>query len=156
MKRWLIVEGMLMAWTLCLGMGQSAAQEDASKVRLWDTGKVYTEKGPMADAWGDKGNWTPVSYGATDYEPLGDLMIEGETFYLFLFTNKDDSVDLMAKIGDRSYKPNEIYKVHDTGLRNFGHGTMAVKILKNTAEEIVVEHAGEGRQYGTPQPIVTT
>jgi len=122
-------------------------------VRLWDTGKLYAQKNPMHNAWKDRANWVLVPYGKTDYQPRGDLMLEGETFFLFLFTNKDDSVDLMAKIGEAGYKPNEIYKVHDTGRRNFGHGTMAVKILHNAAEEIVLEHAGEGRK--DKQPVVT-
>lgn len=123
-------------------------------VRLWDTGKLYTQKNPMVDAWADKANWAPVLW-TTDYQPRGDLMLEGETFYLFLFTNKDDSVDLMAKIEDTGYKPNEIYKVHqgERGSRNFGHGTLAVRILRNTAEEIIVEHAGEGQK--DKQPVVT-
>lgn len=126
------------------------------RITLYDTGKTYTEKGPMAQAWQDRVNWMPVPYGATDYQPRGDLMLEGETFYLFLFDNKDDSVDLMAKVGEAGYKPNEIYKVHqDERGRNFGMGTAAVKILKNTAGEIVVEHAGEGRRHGMPQAITT-
>jgi hypothetical protein len=106
-------------------------------VRLWDTGKAYPQKNPMADARKDKTHWTPVPYATTDYRPRGDLMLEGATFYLFLFANKDDSVDVMAKLGKSGYKPNEIYKVHqdEQGLRNFEMGTMAggVKILKNTA-----------------------
>lgn len=136
---------------------QNEQQKNGNKtgVRIWDTGKLYTQKNPMNDAWNDRDNWVLVPYGVPAYQRRGDLMLEGETFYLFLFTNKDDSVDLMAKIGDAGYKPNEIYKVHQDkrGLRNFGHGTMAVKILKNTAEEIIVEHAGEGQK--DKQPVVT-
>ncbi len=137
--------------TMLMALPEASAKRPV--VRLWDTGKLYTQKNPMHDAWKNRANWVLVPYGTTDYQPRGDLMIEGETFYLFLFTNKDDSVDLMAKIGDAGYKPNEIYKVHDTGRRNFGHGTTAVKILHNAAEKIVVEHAGEGQK--DKQPVVT-
>ena len=122
-------------------------------VRLWDTGKTYSQKNPMYDAWKDRANWVLVPYGMTDYQPRGDFMLEGETFYLFLFTNKDDSVDLMAKVGDAGYKPNEIYKVNDTGGRNFGHGTLWVQILKNTPQQVVVKHAGQGQK--DKQPVVT-
>jgi hypothetical protein len=131
-------------------------EEPKPTVRLWDTGKAYAEKDPMGAAWKDKANWTAVPHNSPNYKPRGDLMLEGESFYLFLFSNKDDSVDLMAKIGATDFKSNEIYKVHDTGLRNFGMGTVGVRILKNTAEEIRVEHAGEGRRHGKPEPVVTT
>jgi hypothetical protein len=83
-------------------------------------------------------------------------MIENDTFYLFLFTNKDDSISLMAKLAGGGFKANEIYKVYDSGTRDFGMGTMYTKILKNTAQEVIVEHAGEGMRSGTPRPIVTT
>lgn len=140
---------------VCLVMSV-AAQEDRPSVRLWDTGKAYTQKRPLGAALGDKENWTLVPYGTTDYTPRGDLMLESDRFYVFLFTNKQDSISLAAKYQTGGVADNEIYKVHEKGLRNFGHGTMAVKILKNTAQEIMVEHAGEGRRHGTPQPIVTT
>jgi hypothetical protein len=138
--------------SLILGIITQAAVE----VKIWDTGKAYTEEGPMGNAMKDKANWAQVPYDEIDLKPRGDLMLEGDSFYLFLFTNKDDSVDLMAKMGKEIYKPNEIYKVHqdERGRRNFGHGTMWIKILKNTPDEIIVKHAGEGQKDG--QPVVTT
>jgi len=143
-----------------VGSAPATPQERASKTRVWDTGKTYTQKYPCPQAFKDRANWVHVPYGTTAYQPRGDLMLEGETFYLFLFTNKDDSVELMTKLGTDNFTPNELYKVHqdERGLRNFGMGTMKgkVRILKNTAEEIVVEHAGEGRRHGKPEPIVTT
>lgn len=131
------------------------AGHSSAGVKLWDTGKAYTEKGPMSNALRDRTNWAQVPYGETDYEPRGDLMIESDFFYLFLFTNKDDSVDLMAKLDGGNIKANEIYKVHqdEKGRRNFGHGTMWVQILKLTPEEVVVKHAGEGQK--DKQPVVT-
>lgn len=141
----------LPALVLCTGVKAVARN---GFVRLSDTGKPYTQKNPMREVWKDWTNWTQVPLGKTDYKPCGDFMLEGESFHLFLFSNTDDNVDLMAKIGDTGYKPNEIYKVHDTGLRNFWHGTMAMRLLKNTAEEIVVEHAGVGQRDA--KPIVTT
>ena len=35
-----------------------------------------------------------------------------------------DAVDLHVKIGDGFGSKNEIYKVYDTGLRDFGRGAM--------------------------------
>ena len=160
MKGLLTVEVALMSVTLCLSPRGLLAQEQRPSVRLWDTGKTYTEKYPCPQAYKDRANWVQVPYGTTDYGPRGDLMLEGESFYLFLFTNKDDSVEMMTKLGTDDFKPNELYKVHqdERGLRNFGMGTMKgkVRVLKNTPEEIVVEHAGEGRRHGKPEPIVTT
>ncbi|NQT54215.1 right-handed parallel beta-helix repeat-containing protein [bacterium] len=131
-------------------------QHENPGVRLWDTGKVYSQKNPMADAWKDRAHWTQVPHGTTDPRARGDLMIENEYLCLFLFTNKDDSVDLMAKLSPGGFKPNEIYKVHDTGARNFGHGTLWTLILKNTPDEVAVMHAGEGHRHGKPEPIITT
>ena len=129
---------------------------DKPIVRLWDTAKAYVQKNPMSAAWKDRAHWTQVPHGTTDTRARGDLMIENDYFYLFLFTNKDDSVDLMAKLSTGGYKPNEIYKVHDTGARNFGHGTMWTLILKNTPDGVTVMHAGEGRRHGKPEPVITT
>jgi hypothetical protein len=140
---------------LALSWGGWPAQAQGQAVRLWDTGRAYTQKNPVDQAWKDKAKWMQVPHGRTAYPPRGDLILEGATFYLFLFSNKDDSVDLMAKMGDTGYKPNEIYKVHEDerGARNFGHGTLSVKILKHTAEEIAVEHAGQGAKDG--EPVIT-
>ena len=128
---------------------------------VWDTGRRYTQKNPTAAALTDRPSWRLVPCGKTDYQARGDLMLENDYFYLFLFTNKEDAVDLMAKmthggVTGHGVASNEIYKVHDTGRRNFGHGTMWVKIRQYTPQEIVVEHAGEGMRTGEPLPIVTT
>lgn len=155
MRKALTVGGAL-AMTGLLAITASIAQDEGPSVCIWDTGKAYTKKRPLAQALDDKEDWTLVPYGTTDYTPRGDLMLESDDFYVFLFTNKGDSISLVAKYQTGGWNDNEIYKVHDTGLRNFGHGTMAVKILKNSPEEVMVEHAGEGKRHGTPQPIVTT
>jgi len=141
-----------------LSAGEVRAHRGPKKpsVRLWDTGKTYRQKNPTPEALKDRKHWTPVPYGTTDYHARGDLMIENDFFLLFLFTNKDDSVDLVAKLSNGAHKQNEIYKVNDTGLRNFGQGTMWTLILKNTPDEIAVMHAGEGRRHGKPEPIITT
>lgn len=132
------------------------------KVAIWDTGKLYTAKNPTSEALSDKSDWTLVPYArrtsgkGVDYVPRGDLMLENDYFFLFLFTNKEDAVDLMAKMEGGAVASNEIYKVHDTGRRNFGHGTLWVEIETYTPEEIVVRHAGRGMRTGEPLPVVTT
>ena len=155
----MIAVAMMCVAAATLLAGQGGAQRrggDDPTVRLWDTGRVYTQKNPMSAAWKDRAHWTQVPHGTTDYRARGDLMVENEYLCLFLFTNKDDSVDLMAKLSAGGYKPNEIYKVHDTGARNFGHGTLWTLILKNAPDEVTVMHAGEGRRHGKPEPVITT
>lgn len=131
-------------------------------VRIWDTNKKYMRKSPSGRALKDRPRWSPVPYGKTDYKPRGDLMLENEYFYLFCFSNKGDSISFMPKdmldpkrLG--IVDANEIYKVHDTGVRNFGMGTMRdPKILKYTEKEIIIEHDGLGMRTGKPLPIRTT
>ena len=140
--------------------GQLRAERVLKKpsVRLWDTGKTYLQKNPTPDAMKDRAHCSQVPYGTRDYRPRGDLMLENDFFYLFLFTNKDDAVDLVAKLKTGGFKQNEIYKVHqdEHGLRNFGQGTMWTLIVRNSADEVTVMHAGEGRRHGKPEPIITT
>ena len=129
----------------------------AGEIVLWDTTKAYTQKNPFPDALADKADWVQVPYGVTEYTWIGDPMIENKYFYLFLFSNDEDSPCLAAKIGSGRYSSNEIYKVHDTGYRNFGMGRMWTKIIINTPEEIVVESAEKGLRFGPPGiPIVNT
>ena len=127
-------------------------------VRIWDTNKRYTLKRPAGRVWKDKPKWSPVPYGKTDYKQRGDLILENEYFFLFCFTNKGDSVSLIAKLaGTNGIVDNEIYKVHqdERGRRDFGHGTLTdPKILKYTEKEIVIEHAGKARR--SDEPVTTT
>ncbi|MCK4624279.1 MAG: hypothetical protein KAV00_03140, partial [Phycisphaerae bacterium] len=155
-----VVVGLILGCSPVMGPVSALAQEDAPKVRLWDTGKIYLEKNPRLAVFKDRGNWKQMPYGTTGHRKHADsdLIIEGDTFYLFLFGNKQDGPDLLPKRGKGVGKPCELYKVHQnsTGIRNFGYGTRSgrVNILKNTAKEIVVEHTGLG--HIASQSIVTT
>jgi len=135
--------------------GEDKLEPPSSGLRLWDTRRKYLMKNPFPYALQDRHKWRWVPYNVTDYEFEGDAMIENDHFYLFLFSNRDDSITIHAKMGDRITSGNELYKVHDTGTRNFGMGTRYTKIIKNTAEEIVVEHAGVGMRHGYPQDVTT-
>lgn len=126
-------------------------------VILWDTTKAYTQKNPFSSAFADRENWVQVPYGITDYTWIGDPMIENKYYYLFLFSNEEDSPCLAAKLNNERYSQNEIYKVHDTGYRNFGMGRMWTEIIENTTEEIIVKSAEKGKRFGPPGiPIVNT
>jgi len=146
----------IIAVGICLQDRGRACAQSSSQVILWDTMKKYTDKWPFSQALADRDNWQQVPYGVTDYEFVGDAMIESDQLYLFLFSNDEDSPCLAAKLaGDRVWT-NEIYKVHDTGYRNFGMGNMWVKIIKNTPEEVIVESAEKGMRFGPPPVPITT
>ncbi len=83
-------------------------------VRIWDTNKRYEKKRPAKRCMSDKPKWSPVPYRKTDYKPTGDLVFENEHFFLFCFTNKENSVSLIAKLAGTNggVVDNEIYKVH--------------------------------------------
>ena len=127
-----------------------------SDVVLWDTMKCYFEKNPFSNAIAEKENWIQVPYGLTNYTFIGDPMIENEHYYLFLFSNDQDSPALAAKLDNGNYWQNEIYKVHDTGYRNFGMGRMWTKIVKNTPNEVIVISAEKGLRFGPPPIPITT
>jgi hypothetical protein len=91
----------------------------------------------------------------SEYTFKGDPMIQNKYGQLFLFTNKEDSVDLAARLEGGGYASNEIYKVNDIGIRCFGMGTVYTRILKNTPNEMSVEHAGLTTRTGTPRNVVT-
>lgn len=118
-------------------------------VRLYDTNKLYDYKHYGFDAYDDKDDWTLVPYGTDEgYVFNGDPVIEGESFWVDMKTQNEDSMFIYFKKPDGSGDPVdshiENYRVYDTpnGLRNYGGGTNVpmVKVIKNTPEEIIVEH----------------
>jgi hypothetical protein len=116
-------------------------------VILWDTNHVYDWKFYDFVAFADKDDWTQVPYGIIDYIFTGDAVIENEQYYLFLHSNPDDCPFLYPK-RDSSYgSVNEIY---NKGGGEYGHGTINKTILKNTPDDITIEHAGEGGSTGNP------
>ncbi|MDY7010310.1 MAG: LamG-like jellyroll fold domain-containing protein [Planctomycetota bacterium] len=122
-------------------------------VIIWDTNKKYLMKGPTPHAMRDRDKWTQVPYGVTDYKFIGDPMIQNECGQLFLFTNKEDSVDFAARLETGGVAGNEIYKVYDRSIRHFGGGTVYTKILRNTPDEMTVEHAGLSMRRGANNVI---
>ncbi len=138
--------------------GTTSSDPQPGDVIIWDTNQHYTgNQFPMGEAFANKASWTQVPYGTTNYTFNGDAMIENEYFYLFLFSSTLDAVGVYAKYDGGNYgvqQGAELYKVYDTGERDFGMGTLYTKIQQNTPEEIIVEHAGIGANSG--QPVVTT
>lgn len=54
--------------------------------RIWDANRTYTHKfyGFAETAWLDRAQWTQVPYDATAYTFKGDVILEGENFWIFL------------------------------------------------------------------------
>ena len=128
-----------------LGMALVIGVPAVAQIKLWDANHHYTEKfyGMRETAWKDRGDWRPVPYGTTEHEFMGDPILEGENFWLFLHSSTHDSVFLYAKADEEGTpsRHNELYRVFDTpnGRRNYGSGSQSCKIITNTAEEIEVE-----------------
>jgi len=129
-------------------------------VRLWDANKKYIMKHYDMRAWQDRANWSQVPYDSRNYQFRGDPLLEGENFWISLHSSRHDSLFLYAKT-DAEATPgrhNELYRVFDTptGLRNYGSGSQACRILKNTPEEIIVESESIAYERGGFQTTVTT
>lgn len=140
------------------GEGYSPLQPGT--VRLWDANKKYTIKHYDMRAWNNKANWSQVPYRTTNYPFRGDCLLEGKNCWISLHSSRHDSVFLYAKT-DAEATPgrhNELYRVFDTprGQRNYGSGSQACRILKNTPEEILVESESITYQRGGFQTTVTT
>jgi len=129
-------------------------------VRIWDANAKYSMKHYGMRAWPDRAEWSQVPYGVADYQFRGDCILEGENFWVSLHSSRYDSVFLYAKT-DAEATPgrhNEIYRVFDTptGLRNYGNGSQLCRILKNTAQELVVYSEAITYERGGFQTTVTT
>ncbi|MCK4625272.1 MAG: carboxypeptidase regulatory-like domain-containing protein [Phycisphaerae bacterium] len=124
-------------------------------VIIWDSNKKYLMKGPLRHVMADRDKWTQVPYGVTDYTFRGDPVIQNKYSQLFLFTNKEDSIDYAARLDTGGLAGNEIYKVNDIGKRCFGMGTTYTKILENTPDKMVVEHAGLSMRRGKADNVIT-
>jgi hypothetical protein len=140
--------------------GEGYKPHQPGTVRLWDANKKYTMKHYDMRAWQDRVNWSQVQYDAKDYRFRGDPLLEGENFWISLHSSRHDSVFLYAKT-DAEATPgrhNELYRVFDTptGRRNYGSGSQACRILKNTPEEILVESESMTYERGGFQTTVTT
>jgi hypothetical protein len=133
---------------------------NAGTVRIWDANKKYTLKHYDMRAWQNREAWSQVPYGTTDYQLRGDAVLEGENFWVSLHSSRHDAVFLYAKT-DAEATPgrhNELYRVFDTatGLRNYGGGSQASRILRNRPEEISVESEAIPYERGGFQTTVTT
>jgi len=145
--------------TLAEGAGGYSPPKPGT-VRIWDANKTYAVKHYDMRAWKDRATWSQVPYGATDYGFHGDCVLEGANFWVSLHSSRHDAVFLYAKT-DAEGTPgrhNELYRVFDTptGLRNYGSGSQACRILRNTPQEILVESEAITYERGGFKTTVTT
>ncbi|MCK4625487.1 MAG: right-handed parallel beta-helix repeat-containing protein [Phycisphaerae bacterium] len=125
--------------------GASKSRPEQTKtppsVKLWDVG----EKHPWHNGfkpYAKQELWKQVPYGETNHKFKGDAVIENEFFYLYFYR----TITLHGKVdGKPRIWRNVLYKVYvdPDGRRNYGHSQPKYfKIIKNTNQEIVVEHQG--------------
>jgi len=132
---------MLTGLSLAIGGASSAPG-----VILWDTGEKLTEKHYDLRPYKNRASWEQVPYGITDYQFAGSAVLENEFFYIYFHHSLHDAIFLYAKRdGEPKIWVNEMYKrYYKNGQAQHGHGTRYVKVIKNSSEEVVVEHqAGE-------------
>jgi len=132
----------------------------AGTVRIWDANKKYTMKHYDMRAWRNRDAWSQVPHGPTSYRFRGDPVLEGKNFWVSLHSSRHDAVFLYAKTDSEATpgRHNEMYRVFDTpnGLRNYGGGSQACRILKNSPEEILVESEAITYERGGFETTVTT
>lgn len=143
-----------------LTKGEGYKPPKAGTVRIWDANKRYTMKHYDMRAWQDRASWSQIPYNVTGYQFHGDCILEGENFWVSLHSSRHDAVFLYAKT-DADATPgrhNELYRVFytPTGLRNYGGGSQASRILKNIPEQILVESEAITYERGGFQNTVTT
>ena len=126
-------------------------------LRLWDTRELHTQKHYDFRPYKNRSQWQQVPYGTTDYQFQGSPVVENEFFYIYFHASRYDCIFLYAKRDGKPMWANELYKVHvvegkhySRGKWHYGHGTKYVKILRNSPEEIIVEHQAES------YPVTTT
>jgi len=138
----------------------NAAKGDSATAKIYDAGKHW---GSMWTAWSfsfkNKDKWKQVPYGVTDYKFKGDTVLENKFFYISFNANSQD--DLHVKADGMTLWRNILYRCYYPrrivvgGVKEYAGRTKFVRILKNTPEEVIVEHhSPPSRRYKVE--IVTT
>lgn len=123
--------------------------------KIWDMEKK--EKGPSWSAFPaymkNKDSWRLIPREKTDYIPKGDVIIENKYFYICFNAFHQDA--LHVKADDRTLWQNIQYECHYPdkieigGVKEYLGGEKSVRIVKNTPDEVIVEHRGtaDRRKY---------
>ena len=121
----------------------SIAEGATSDVKIWDVMHKYDYKfySFQDSAWPDRADWVQVPHGTTNYEFVGDIIIENGNFWLFLHSNPYDCPFLYPNIEGRPGFVSEIYTSSEGWIYN--HVPVYTKILRNTPDEVMVEYAGK-------------
>jgi len=127
-------------FTLIIISGQTA---EASSVKIWDTivkdtgHKFYQFEDTYA--WANKANWVQVPYGTTDYNFVGNQVIENGNFWFFIHDSGFDSPFMYANMGGNPVIAGEMYiKTWINGVNVWNIYKKSVIITKNTPEELIL------------------
>jgi len=122
-------------------------------VRIWDAGKHFQDFwDAFANSFKNRRIWKQVPHGNAAHEFQGDAVLETPFFYISFNANSQD--ELHVKKGESTLWRNVFYECHYPGRVQVGGtkeylgGPDSVKILRNTPEDVVVEHHGKaGRRH---------
>ncbi len=115
---------------------------EAGDAKIWDTMKNYTDRLYTFQAWPDRADWIQVPYGNTDYQFVGDPVIENGNFWLFLQSIIAESPFLYANIEGRPGTVGELYGTQFPGWRR-NSISVSTEIITNTAEEVTVKYTSQ-------------
>ncbi|MCK4625488.1 MAG: hypothetical protein KAV00_09285 [Phycisphaerae bacterium] len=122
-------------------------KSNSATLKIWDAGKHYPGNWTAwAISFKNRAAWKQVPYEKTDYKFNGDTVLENKFFYISFNANSQD--DLNVKKGKGTLWRNIFYrcyypkKIKVGGTKRYASRTKHVKILKNTPNEVMVEHTG--------------
>ena len=115
---------------------------EAGDAKIWDTMKKYTYGVYTFQAWPDQANWVQVPYGNTDYQFVGDPVIENGNFWLFLHSIRGEAPFLYANIDGRPGMTGELYGTQLPSWRS-NWVSVSTEIITNTAEEVTVKYTSK-------------
>ena len=148
----------------------------AGKVRIWDT---MAKRSSFDAGWKGRDKWVQVPYGKLDYKFQGDPFLEGHNFWVAMRSRGRSGISIYAKM-DATGTPSahvKVYRSYDAPvtlsdgkygggerpgkIRCYGGLLAQVKILKNQADELVVEsnarpHIRPGFKKGYSVNVSTT
>ncbi len=129
----------------------------AGPVRIWDVGKKYkVNYFALYRAFKHKDIWKQVPHGKVDYKFQGDIAIENDFLYMGFTAVSQDAIYYKRKgqaiAGDILYRCRYTKQIKLGGLIKYAGRAKYVRILKNTPDEVIVEHHGKRGKH----PIVTT
>ena len=116
---------------------------EASNAIIWDTGTQEDKFYRITDsnAWANKANWIQVPYGNTNYNFVGDAILDNGNLLIFLHSSGYDSPFMYAVIDGTPSATAELYNSCEGNIWNTRK--LETIIIKNSPDEVIVQHNTE-------------